>query len=378
MDLHKLAKILSDNNQPKFRLGQIKKAIFQDGVSSFLDITTLSKELRDFLDKEIGILPFTAEKILVSKMGDSVKASLRLRDGNLVETVLLSAGKDAWSVCISTQVGCPLNCGFCATGQGGFKRNLTAEEITDQVLFWKQYLRKSQISNPKSQINSKSQKSNSKIGNWKLPARKCQALAGGEIGNYHVSNVVFMGMGEPFLNWANVKKSLEDLINPEMFGFGSRSISISTCGIPKGIENLAKDFPQINLAISLHFADDKKRSLYMPINKKYNLEDLKNTLEYYFRGSKRKVFLEYIMLDKINNSEKDAWGLVGFIKSIQQSYLLHVNLIQYNSTRGDFKPSSKNQMVKFKKYLEYNHVSVTIRKSLGQEIQGACGQLAEK
>ena len=337
MNLEKLKKILKENNQPKFRLEQIQKAIYKDGISSFLEISTISKDLRELLNKEINILFFNVDKILVSEDKRSAKALLKLSDNNCIETVLLSPRPNTWTACISSQVGCPLGCEFCATGKNGFKRNLSTEEITDQVLFWKQYLK-----------------------------------------NNSLSNVVYMGMGEPFLNWENVKKSVEDLINPKMFEFGSRSISISTAGIPEEIEKFLSEFPQVNLAISLHFADNEMRSKFMPINKKHNLDDLKKTLKDYFKKSKRKVFVEYIMFNGLNDSRKDADKLIEYLKSIGNSYLLHVNLISYNETFGEFKPSPKNKIEKFKNYLLQNKINATIRKSLGIEISGACGQLAGK
>jgi len=351
MDIEKLEKILLENNQPKFRLDQIKKAIFQDGVSSFLEISNLPKDLREVLNREIEVLPFKIEKILKSKddnparnashsdAGGSAKALLRLNDDNLLESVLISPKPGIWSVCISTQVGCPLGCRFCATGKNGFKRNLTSEEIVGQVLFWEQELKKK---------------------------------------NEKVSNVVYMGMGEPFLNWKETEESLKIINDPKMLNLGARGLSVSTSGIPEGILNLAKYFPQVNLALSLHFADDKKRSEFMPINKKYSLENLRETLQEYFEFSNRKVFLEYIMLDEINDSMEDAKKLVDYIKSIGKLQLLHVNLIRYNTTDNILKASSGNKTQKFKNFLENNRIQVTIRKSLGEEIQGACGQLAGK
>jgi 23S rRNA (adenine(2503)-C(2))-methyltransferase len=339
MDLNKLEKFLKDKNQPKFRLEQIKKAFFEDGISSFSEISTMSKDLRELLDKEMKVLSFEVEQVLVSDDKRSMKALLKLSDNNCIETVLLSPRPENWSVCISSQVGCPLGCAFCATGKGGFKRNLTAEEITDQVLFWTHHLKKS---NPKSQL----------------------------------SNLVYMGMGEPFLNWEEVKKSLEDLTNPKLFNFGSRSISISTVGIKGGIEKFLAEFPQVNLAISLHFAGNEMRSRYMPANKAYDLEDIKKDLQEYFRKSKRKVFIEYIMFEGLNDSAYDAEKLTEYLKSIGNSYLLHVNLISYNKTSGEFKPSSKNKIEIFKNLLLQNKINATIRKSLGSEISGACGQLA--
>lgn len=341
MNTHKLEEKLKSSNQPKFRLSQIKKAIYKDGVSLFSEISTLPKDFREELDRKIKILSFSAEKILKSMDGRSIKAMLKLGDGNLIETVLISPKPDTWSACISSQVGCPLGCGFCATGRGGFKRNLTSEEISDQALFWRQYIRKN-----------------------KIPGI--------------FSSIVYMGMGEPFLNWENVRSSLEDLINPDLFGLGSRSISVSTAGLTDGIEKMAKAFPQINLAISLHFGNDEKRSTYMPINKKHNLANLKNGIENYFRKTRRKIFLEYILLDGINDSRQDADDLIKFIKSVGSNHLLHINLIRYNATSRDLRPTSTNNTQKFKDYLLRNKINVTIRKGLGEDIQGACGQLAGK
>lgn len=341
MDFIKLEKFLESEKTPKYRLDQIKKAICKDGVFSFSDISTLPKNFREKIGKKIGVLSFQEEKILKSLDGRSIKASLKLHDGKYIESVLISPKPDVWSACVSSQVGCPMGCLFCATGQDGFRRNLTSEEITDQILFWKQYIKKNRIS--------------------------------GIFGS-----IVFMGMGEPFLNWKEVSKSIKELTDEKLFGFGSRSISISTVGIRGAIEKMAKDFPQVNLAISLHFGNSKKRSEYMPINKEYGLGDLKESIAYYFRKARRKIFLEYIMLEDINDSLKDAEDLVKFIKSIDDNYLLHVNLIKYNKTSGRFMPSTGVKINEFKNYLESKKINVTIRKSLGEDIQGACGQLAGK
>ncbi|MDZ4385187.1 MAG: radical SAM protein, partial [Candidatus Moranbacteria bacterium] len=179
MDLQKLEAVLQSQNQPKFRTEQLKKAIYQDGISSFTEISNIPKDLREILVKEMGLLSFEVQKVLVTKDGQSMKALLKLSDGNLIEAVLIAPKPDVWSVCISCQVGCAIGCKFCATGKMGLKRNLTAEEITDQVLFWIQYLKN---------INQK------------------------------ISTVVFMGMGEPLLNWEQVSRSLRDLIDPTLFG----------------------------------------------------------------------------------------------------------------------------------------------------------------
>lgn len=342
MDINKLEQFLIDNKHPKFRLDQIKKALCQDGVSTWSEITNLPLNLREKLEKEIKILAFKSKKVSTSKDENSAEVLLELADGIFIESVLISPKPNAWSVCVSCQAGCPIGCKFCATGKMGFKRNLTMEEITDQVLFWRQYLKSKNKSD--------------------------------------ISNIVYMGMGEPFLNWKNVSESIKVMTDKKLFGFGSRSISVSTAGISDGIQKMAHEFPQINLAVSLHFTNDNKRSQFMPINVRYNLESLKKDLQKYFQITKRKVFLEYIMLENINDSHEDAKKLVDYIKSINNSHLLHVNLIRFNPTPETSKeniiPSSKNKTYLFKKELEKHHIGVTIRKSLGEEVRGACGQLA--
>lgn len=375
MNLEKLEKFLAEKNEPKFRLKQIQKAIFRDGVFSFSEISTISKELRELLEKEIKILSFDVEKVLEAKDKKSAKALFKLQDGNFIESVLMwpvrnevaISGRPAriatrsvagGSVCISSQVGCPLNCQFCATGNSGFKRNLTAEEIADQVLFWRQFLKK-----PHPLLRQG-------YGGQANPLLKKERGI--------LSNVVYMGMGEPFLNWKEVCESLKILTDKNLFGFGSRSISVSTAGIPEGIEKLAEEFPQINLAISLHFASDEKRSKFMPVNRKYNLEKINKSLRNYFAKTKRQVFVEYVMLAGINDSEEDAYTLAAYLKSIGNRHLLHVNLIKYNESGEKFNASSGNKIHLFKKYLERGGFGVTIRKSFGEEIQGACGQLAGK
>lgn len=355
MDNHTLEQFIARNNFPKFRLQQIQKAVFHDAVEAFSCITTISKDIREKLEQEIRLLSFSTEKISVADNRESVKALLRLEDGNLVETVLISPKPGVWSVCVSCQVGCQMGCRFCATGKMGFIRNLTVEEITDQVLFWKQYLKHD-------------------FKCTALPAAK--PIFSGKLDD--ISNIVYMGMGEPFNNWETVSRSIRIFTDEKLFNFGSRSLSVSTSGIVSGIEKLAKEFPQVNLAISLHFASDEKRSRFMPVNQKYDLEALRLAVRNYFSVAKRKIFLEYIMLDGVNDTALDAKLLARYIESIGHKHLLHVNLIRYNTTSLDLKPSSKKRTHFFKEELKKYHINATIRKSLGDEIRGACGQLAGK
>ena len=343
MNNKKLEKLILENNIPKYRLSQIQKAIFVDAQNSFLNISNLPLELRTVLDKEIEILPFKIKTILVSKDNRAIKALLTLGDGNLIETVLISPKPDVWSACISSQVGCALGCLFCATGKSGFKRDLTVDEITSQVLFWRQYIR----------TNLKTTNENLKF-----------------------ENIVYMGMGEPFLNWENVQESILELTDPKLFGFRNRSIAVSTAGIADKIEDFANTFPQANLAISLHFADNTKRSEFMKINKLHDLNKLKLALKNYLLKSNRRVFIEYILMDKVNDSKEDALKLAKFLKEINNDKMLHVNLIRYNSIGFGLNPSSPEITQKFKDTLKKAGVTVTIRKSLGADISGACGQLA--
>lgn len=341
MDIDKLQKFIKDKKLPDYRDKQIIKAVYQDHIADFNDITTIPKDLRQELAAAIRILPFCVKKEQLDKAKKSAKALLQLADGLAIETVLMANSTGQWTACISSQAGCPLGCAFCATGATDFRRNLTAEEISCQVLHWQDYLRR-----------------NHNEGK--------------------VTNVVYMGMGEPFLNWPEVKQSLSDLTDPKLFGFGDRSISISTAGIPDGIRKLAQNFPQINLAISLHHAHNLERSEIMPVNNAHNLLALSKAIEYYQEHANRKIFLEYIMLAGFNDSHDNADELIGFISGFSKPHLLHVNLIPYNKTTNSLHSSGKETIEQFRKYLEKNKIGVTVRRSLGDGISGACGQLAGK
>lgn len=339
MNIEKIEKYFLEIGEPKFRLDQIKKAVYKMGIVDFAEMSTLSKDLREKLATNFKILSMEPVKVLTSETKDSIKALLKLSDDSVVETVLISPKLGTWSACISCQVGCAVNCSFCATGALGFKRNLTSEEITDQVLFWKSYLRENNIS-----------------------------------GKF--TNIVYMGMGEPFLNFTEVEKSLNQILSPDFYDFSTRKVSVSTSGIMNKLEEFSEKFPQVNLAFSLHSADPEKRSKLMPINNKFDLDQIRDGLEKYLKKYKRKVFIEYLMIDGVNDGIEDAKILAEYLKSIGLTYLLHVNLIRYNDTSDRYKPSSKNKVKAFEKCLKNEKIHVTIRKSLGQDIKAACGQLA--
>ncbi|XLQ19688.1 MAG: 23S rRNA (adenine(2503)-C(2))-methyltransferase RlmN [Candidatus Moraniibacteriota bacterium] len=341
MDYKKLEKVLEDNKQPAFRFKQITKAVFYDGVSSFDEITTISKDLRKMLSEELDVYPFSVKEVVVSGDKRAIKALFELKDGNVIESVLISPKPDTWSACISSQVGCAMACDFCATGKLGLGRDLTTDEIVSQAVFWRGYLRENDIA-----------------------------------GTY--TNIVYMGMGEPFMNWENVKESIEALTDESLCNFPNRGVSVSTSGVVPGIEKFADAFGQINLAISLHFAFDEKRDKYMPVNKAYNLERLKKSLQYYLSKNKRRLFIEYIMLNGINDSNEDAIALTKYLRSIGDKKLIIVNLIKYNSIDEGFMPSTAGSVQRFKDLVKRGGIACTIRKSIGDDIHGACGQLAGK
>ena len=297
MNFEYVKQYIKDAGLPNFRIAQVKDAIFKRGISSWDEATSLPADLREKLKQDRPLLSFKVSKIVCSNRDKVAKALLTLKDGYQIETVLLKP-QDTWSVCVSSQVGCPLRCSFCSTGKMGFKRDLTQEEITDQVLMWYQYVHKEKL---------------------------------GE----RISSVVFMGMGEPLLNYLNVVKAAQDLSNPDYLNIGARHISVSTSGIADKLHKLAVDLPQANLAISLHNADNAERSKIMPVNRKFDLDDIKKALEEYIAMTGRQVFLEYSVIENVNSRPEHIRKLADWIYSIKDNYLLHVNLIACNLGRGE-------------------------------------------
>ena len=343
MDIINLGKFLKDMGEKPYRLKQIKKAVFCDLINNWDEATTLSKELREEFQKVFLISSLEKLNLLESKNKDSTKAIFKLKDGNIIETVLMrhlnakddtaKAGRN--TVCVSSQAGCAMNCGFCATGKMGLKRNLTSEEIIDQVLFFARFLR---------------------------------------LSTSNVDNVVFMGMGEPFLNYDNTIEAIRILNDKDGFNLGIRHISVSTCGIAPGIAKFADENFQANLAISLHAADDKTRSQLMPINDTYPLVVLMKEADDYVKKTNRKVMFEYLLIDGVNDRPEDAVNLAKLMKN----KLYHVNLIKYHDTGGDFKPSPQAKRTQFFDAIKKLGVSATFRVSFGEDILAACGQLAGK
>ena len=329
-----LKMICEELNLPKFRYRQICKAVYKDYCNDYSVVSVLPKKVREQL-QEKSILSLTPEKVYISSQKNCYKALLKLQDGRYIESVLMSPKKGLWTTCISSQVGCALDCSFCATGKMGLVRHLTVEEICDQVLFWLQYIQK--------------------------------------MGLEKLNNIVYMGMGEPFHNSKVVFESLSELINPDLFGFASRSISVSTSGLIPEIEKFVQKFPQVNLAVSLHSAIDEKRSELMPINRRYDLKALHKVLEKTTLKNKRKIFVEYVLIQGQNDAVDDAVKLAEYVHSFSLSYLFQINLIVYNDIKADYQESIRARQ--FKNFLLEQNLSVTIRKNLGRDINGACGQL---
>jgi 23S rRNA (adenine2503-C2)-methyltransferase len=329
MNIEYLEKLLVE--EPKFRLKQARTAIFKDLIDDWSQATSLPLNLREKLAVHCP-LKINAQ-VFASSDGQAVKALITLADGKKIEAVLMKHKDGRHTICVSCQVGCSLACSFCATGRMGFKRNLTASEILEQVLFFARFLKNN---------------------------------------DERVSHIVFMGMGEPFLNYENVLAAVRLLNDKDSFNLGARRISISTAGITEGIKKLSEEKIQVNLAISLHAANDKLRRKIMPVDKKYPLAKVLAAVDDYVKKTHRRVMFEYLLIKGINDAEQDARELTGLMKRP----LCFVNLISYNPT-GDFIPSSPLAVKKFRKILEKAGVSVTERFRFGRDIKAACGQLAD-
>jgi 23S rRNA (adenine2503-C2)-methyltransferase len=332
MNFKKIKEVLGD--EPKFRLKQAKKLLCVDLIDDWSEASVFSVPLREKLNKEVPLI--NEGEVFLAKDNKTVKVLLTLEDGLKIETVLIRY-KERNTVCVSSQVGCPLGCHFCATGKMGFKRNLKYYEIVNQVIFIAKFLKNNEDFNPR------------------------------------ISNIVFMGMGEPFLNYNEVMKAIDILNDKDAFNIGARKISISTVGIVEGINKLAKADIQVNLAISLHNTTNDDREKLMPVNAKYPLKDIFKAVDSYIENTNRKVMFEYIMIDGVNDSVEKANELV----KLMENKLYVVNLISYNPT-GIFNPSRKERIKEFRSILENKGISVTERISFGEEINAACGQLLAK
>lgn len=334
MNFKEAAEILKD--EPAFRLKQIKKAVFNDLIENWNEATTLPLPLRRTLEERCPVSELGAEKTLVAKDSQTVKILFSAKDGSKIESVLMKHAGGRNTVCVSSQVGCAIGCQFCATGELGFKRNLSDGEIAEQVLFFARLLKKEGMK---------------------------------------ITNVVFMGMGEPFLNYENVMNAIRILNDKDGFNLGARHISVSTCGVVEGIKRFAEEMLQVNLAVSLHAPDNALRSKLVPLNKKYPLEKVLAAVDDYVKKTRRRVMFEYLMIDGVNDGAAQAKALAKLLKRP----LYFLNLISYNPIgHSRFKPSPGFKIKIFKEILEKTGITVTQRYRFGQEIKGACGQLVGK
>lgn len=334
MDLSKVKTIFE--GQPTYRIKQVYQAVYDKLVDNWDQVSNLPKDLRETLKKEISLE--VSHEIFPSLDKRTFKALVHLKDGNKTECVLMRHGDGRNTVCVSCQVGCPMGCDFCATGRMGFIRNLTTDEIIDQVLIFARMLHQK---------------------------------------NERVSNIVFMGMGEPMLNYEAVMKAVKILNDSEGLNIGARKISISTCGVIHGIEKLIGERYQVNLALSLHGPNDLIRNRIMPVNKQYPIDKVLKAIANYIKKTNRKVMIEYLLLEGINDSEKDAKELAKLLKA-KLGKLFVVNVISYNATGKRYKRSDPKVSMAFKFALEKAGIEVTQRYRFGHDVEAACGQLATK
>ncbi len=331
-----LARWLTEHGEPAYRLKQLRRAVAHSTAADWGGLTDLPLALRLKLAEALRWSSVEAETEVASADGETRKALLRLGDGHHIETVLMPHHGQRNSVCISTQAGCPMACAFCATGEMGWIRDLTAGEIVDQVRLWQRELR-----------------------------------ARGE----RVSHVVYMGMGEPLRNYGPVMASVRMLADPDLFGISPRRITISTCGIVPKMDALAAEGLPVNLAVSLHAADDPTRTRIMPVNRKWDVDEVLDASARYVERTKRRLTFEYILLAGVNDSSADAERLGQAIARRGRTSMYHVNLIPVNPGPGGFMRPSPEQMERFASVLERHGVAATVRISKGQDIAAGCGQL---
>jgi len=317
-----------------YRLQQMYRAATKELLADIGDVTTLPKELRSTLAQRV-ITFSSIEPVVLQRSSDkqTTKGLFRLRDGKEVEAVLMEHFGDRTTVCISSQAGCAFACAFCSTGQAGFTRNLTPTEIFDQARFMAREL--------------------------------------AERGK-RITNIVFMGMGEPFHNYDAVMAAVALLNDAQGFGLGHRHITISTVGLVDKIDRFCEEGIQVNLAISLHAPNDAVRSSFMPVNRKFSVAELMAACERYVAKTNRKIFFEYVMLDGVNDSDACARDLA----ALMRGHIYHVNLIPYNSTPdAPFAGTPDARIWAFAKILDNAGVPSTVRHNMGRDIAAACGQL---
>lgn len=335
LKLDELKKFFVEQGEKPFRAQQVYEWLWHKSAKSFDQMTNLSIGLRDMLKENFAINHIKVDNMQRSSDG-TIKNAVTLYDGMVVESVLIPTEKRI-TACVSSQVGCSLACKFCATARLKRQRNLSPDEIYDQVVAIKE---------------------------------QAELFFGRPL-----TNIVFMGMGEPLLNYANVISAIDKITSQKGLNMASKRITVSTVGVAKMIMKMADDDVKFNLAVSLHSAVDKKRSSIMPINDTNPLEDLGEALKYWYQKTKKKVTYEYVVWKGINDTEEDARALLKFCKLIPSK----VNLIEYNPIDdGEFQQASESSLNMYMDLLERHGITTRIRKSRGKDIDAACGQLANK
>jgi 23S rRNA (adenine2503-C2)-methyltransferase len=332
IDPHTIAVAVTELGEPPYRARQVYEALARGLAVDFADMTNLPATLRRALAERLSPLSLEGVETRVAPRGDARKTLFVTPDGHPVEAVLMTYAKRA-TVCVSTQVGCAVGCAFCASGRLGLRRDLTAEEMVDQVFHFARLLRDD---------------------------------------GRRVTNVVFMGMGEPFHNYDETLRACRLLNDEAGFNLAARSISVSTVGVVPGIDRFAEEDLQLNLAVSLHAATDEVRDRLVPLNRTYPLDEVFAACARYVRRTHRKVMFEYVVLRGVNDTLEQAQMLAARVRPPHY----HLNLIAYNETGGDFARPRAEQLAEFHARLEEAGVSCTVRRSPGAEIEAACGQLA--
>ncbi|MGM0472107.1 MAG: 23S rRNA (adenine(2503)-C(2))-methyltransferase RlmN [Bacillota bacterium] len=336
LSLDQLEKLVTDElNEPSFRAEQISNWLYQHQVTEIDQMTNLSENLRSDL-KELAYIKRLKEVTRAEAEDGTIKFLFELVDGCRIETVFLPYQSGRNSICVSTQVGCAMGCNFCATGQQGLERNLSSGEIINQLLTVQQIINQEGISEGA------------------------------------ITNLVFMGMGEPLANYDNLLTSLEILNSDQGLNISLRRITVSTCGLVPQIKQLADEKLQLVLAISLHAANDQLRNEMMPVNERYSLTDLISACEYYVSQTKRRITFEYALVDGVNNSLEDAKQLAELLSGL----LCHVNLIPINPVSElNLRRPNRADIKRFEAKLSEYNIPVTVRQERGSDIEAACGQL---
>lgn len=338
-DEEKIKELFEENKIPKFRYAQIENAIYKNFVTDFSEIQTIPKEIRTFLNENFYYNSLEVDHMVTSENGQTTKILFKTKSWDLIEAVIMRHLSGRNTLCVSCQAGCPMACTFCATGKLWLKRNLEFSEIIEQIMYAAKLLN----------------------DEWTV-----------------LRNVVYMGMWEPFLNYENLKKSIEIACNQKKINLANRRVTVSTCGIVPGIKKFMVDFPQTSLAISIHAPNDEVRKSIMPVDHTYNLDKLMTALDEYVAKTNKRIFYEYIMLNGVNDNIKLAYELWHLLKW----RLAHVNFIPYNPGEWagwiEYKPTPRFLIEKFQRVLEEFWVPSTIRATMWDDIDAACWQLANK